>query len=48
MYPGTDYAGQVHIANVGIGPESFLGQSPEMYTYDSCEQHLRDRIILRE
>ena len=43
MYPGTDYAGQVHIANVGIGPESFLGQSPEMYTYDSCEQHLPDR-----
>ena len=43
MYPGTDYAGQVHIANVGIGPESFLGRSPEMYTYDSCEQHLPDR-----
>ena len=43
MYPGADYAGQIHIANVGIGPESFLGQSPEMYTYDNGEKHLPDR-----
>ena len=43
MYPGTDYAGQVHIANVGIRTGELSGQSPEMYTYDSCEQHLPDR-----
>ena len=44
MYPGADYAGEVRIANVGIGPESFCGQSPEMYTYEGNERHLPDRI----
>ncbi len=34
MYPGADYAGQIRIANVGIGPESFLEQCPEMYTLE--------------
>ena len=34
MYPGVDYAGQIRIANVGIGPESFLEQCPEMYTLE--------------
>ena len=43
MYPGADHAGQVRVANVGIGPESFLGQSPEMYTYEKGEQHLPER-----
>lgn len=38
MYPGTDYAGQVRIVNVGIGPESFLGQIPEMYTLEKGEK----------
>ena len=32
LYPGAEYAGEVRTANVGIGPESFLGQEPEMYT----------------
>ena len=44
MYPGAGYAGRVRIADVGIGPESFLGQNPEMYTYESGERHLPDRI----
>lgn len=43
MYPGADYAGQVQIANVGIGPESFLGQIPEMYTLEKGEKCLPDR-----
>lgn len=43
MYPGADYAGQVRIANVGIGPESFLGQIPEMYTLKKGENCLPDR-----
>ncbi len=37
MYPGADYAGQIRIANVGIGPESFLEQCPEMYTLEMGE-----------
>lgn len=43
MYPGADYAGRVRIANVGIGPESFLGQKPEMYTYEKGEKKLPGR-----
>ncbi len=43
MYPGADHAGQVRIAGVGIGPESFLEQSPKMYTYERGERHLPDR-----
>ena len=43
MYPGADYAGQVQIANVGIGPESFWGQIPEMYTLEKGERCLPDR-----
>ena len=43
MYPGANYAGQIHIANVGIGPESFLGQIPELYTWESGEKCLPDR-----
>ena len=43
MYPGADYAGQVQNANVGIGPESFLGQIPEMYTMEKGENCLPDR-----
>ena len=34
LYPGAEYAGEVRTANVGIGSESFLGQEPEMYTYE--------------
>ena len=44
MYPGADYAGQIRVANVGIGPESFLGQKPEMYTYEAGEIILPDRM----
>lgn len=43
MYPGADYAGQVQTANVGIGPESFQGQIPEMYTMEKGENCLPDR-----
>ena len=43
LYPGADYAGEVRIANVGIGPESFLGQIPEMYTLERGEKCLPDR-----
>ena len=34
LYPGAEYAGQIRCADVGIGSESFLGQLPEMYTYE--------------
>ena len=43
MYPGAEYAGEIRTANVGIGPESFLGQLPEMYTYDGKQNCLPDR-----
>ena len=43
MYPGADYAGEVHTVDVGIGPESFLGQIPEMYTLENGEKCLPDR-----
>lgn len=43
MYPGANYAGQVRIASVGIEPESFRGQIPEMYTWENGEKCLPDR-----
>ena len=43
MYPGAEYAGEVKTVNVGIGPESFLGQLPEMYTYERGGEKLPKR-----
>ena len=43
LYPGAEYAGEVRTANVGIGPESFLGQKPEMYTYEKGSVQLLKR-----
>ena len=43
LYPGAEYAGEVRTANVGIGPESFLGQEPEMYTYEKGSVQLIKR-----
>mgnify|MGYP002517253065 CR=1 FL=1 len=43
MHPGAEYAGEVRTAGVGIGPESFLGQEPEMYTYEKGSVHLTRR-----
>ena len=43
LYPGAEYAGEVRTANVGIGQESFLGQEPEMYTYEKGSVQLLKR-----
>lgn len=43
LYPGAEYAGEVRTANVGIGQESFLGQEPEMYTYEKGSVQLIKR-----
>ncbi len=43
LYPGAEYAGEIRIANVGIGPESFLGQEPTMYTYEKGSVQLPKR-----
>lgn len=34
LYPGCGYAGEVRIADIGIGERSFLDRKPEMYAYD--------------
>ena len=43
LYPGAEYAGQIRTARVGIGPESFLEQIPEMFTYEKGELCLPKR-----
>lgn len=43
LYPGAEYAGEVRTVNVGIGTESFQGQLPAMYTYESGSVRLPER-----
>ncbi len=31
LYPGCEYAGEVHIADIGIGPGAFFGREPGMF-----------------
>ena len=33
LYPGCEYAGEIHVADIGIGNASFLGKEPEMFIY---------------
>lgn len=39
LYPGCEYAGKVHVADIGISGTSFLGEEPRMIRLDTpiCE-----------
>lgn len=46
LYPGCEYAGEVRVADIGIGERSFLGEEPGMFAYDEDASELlpkRDR-----
>lgn len=46
LYPGCEYAGEVRVADIGIGERSFLGEEPGMFAYDEDVAELlpkRDR-----
>ena len=34
LYPGCGYAGEVRVADIGIGERSFFGERPGMFAYD--------------
>lgn len=40
LYPGCEYAGEVVCADIGITKESFLGESPRVYTYGQKVNYL--------
>lgn len=45
LYPGCEYAGEIHVADIGIGNASFLGKEPEMFCYEeTAEELLPERI----
>lgn len=33
LYPGTDYVGQLAVADIGIAEQSFMGRIPKVFTY---------------
>lgn len=46
LYPGCEYAGEVRVADIGIGERSFFGEEPGMFAYDEDAEELlpkRDR-----
>lgn len=46
LYPGCEYAGEVRVADIGIGEKSFFGEEPGMFAYDEDAEELlpkRDR-----
>ena len=40
LYPGCEYAGRVVVGEIGINERSFLGETPEMFSYDSLTGRL--------
>lgn len=40
LFPGCEYAGKVKVADIGIGPTSFLGRKPGMFCYDETAAEL--------
>ncbi|MBE5874232.1 MAG: NAD(P)H-hydrate dehydratase [Lachnospiraceae bacterium] len=45
LYPGCEYAGEIHVADIGIGSASFFGKEPDMFCYEeAAEELLPERI----
>lgn len=40
LYPGADYTGQIHVADIGITQRAFFNKMPQMFTYDEAPQRL--------
>lgn len=40
LFPGTEYCGEVLVADIGISPLAFMGKCPEMFTYDEIPQKI--------
>ena len=40
LYPGTNYAGEIQKAEIGISGKSFLGQMPDMFYYNEAVEDL--------
>lgn len=40
FYPGADYAGQIHIADIGITKSAFFERKPEVFAYDETPAEL--------
>ncbi len=46
FYPGADYAGEIFVEDIGIGPVSNPGCRPRMYIYE--EKDIEKRLPLRQ
>lgn len=43
LYPGAEYAGEVHLREIGIDQTAFLGKKPEMFYLDEPAKELLPR-----
>lgn len=40
LYPGADYAGQIHVADIGITERAFFGHLPKVFSYEEAPEVL--------
>lgn len=40
LYPGADYAGQIHVVDIGISEKAFFDKKPQAFIYDEKPQEL--------
>lgn len=40
LYPGTDYVGQVKVADIGIDDKAFEGSVPKVFTYEKAPENI--------
>ncbi len=40
LYPGSDYAGQLKVADIGMNRQSFCGEEPGLFCYDESPEQL--------